>query len=49
MAHPACGKKQTDRLNFGKALDGVPESIAKLVHDSTRRYEECQKKLFLML
>lgn len=39
MAHPACGKKQTDRLNFGKALDGVPESIAKLVHDSTRRRE----------
>ena len=37
MAHPACAKKQTERLNFGKALDGIPENLEQFVHDITRK------------
>lgn len=37
MAHPACGKKLTDRINFGIALEGVPDNLAPFVHDSTRK------------
>jgi len=38
MAHPACAKKLTERVNFGMALDGIPENLAPLAHDSTRKW-----------
>lgn len=39
MAHPACGKKLTERLNFGKAIDGIPKDFGQFVHDTTRKRE----------
>lgn len=39
MAHPACGKKLTERLNFGKAIDGIPKDLEQFVHDTTRKRE----------
>lgn len=39
MAHPTCGKKLTERLNFGKALDGIPKDLEQFVHDTTRKRE----------
>ncbi|XP_044177163.1 BRO1 domain-containing protein BROX-like [Acropora millepora] len=37
MSHPACRKKLTEGLNFGKALDGIPKDVEKFVHDATRK------------
>lgn len=45
MAHPACGKKLTDRINFGIALEGVPDNLAPFVHDSTRKRQGIEEAL----
>lgn len=45
MAHPACGKKLTERINFGIALDGVPENLTSFVHDSTRKRQGIEEAL----
>ncbi|XP_078344900.1 BRO1 domain-containing protein BROX-like [Oculina patagonica] len=45
MAHPACGKKLTDRVNFGMALDKIPESLGPIVHDCTRKRQGIEEAL----
>ncbi|KAL9988990.1 hypothetical protein ACROYT_G003492 [Oculina patagonica] len=45
MAHPACGKKLTDRVKFGMALDKIPESLGPIVHDCTRKRQGIEEAL----
>lgn len=39
MAHPASGMKRTERINFGKAVEGIPSGTYanRVLHEITRR------------
>ena len=39
MAHPASGKKTTEHINFGKAVEGIPNGTYanRILHEITRR------------
>jgi hypothetical protein len=40
MAHPGSGKKCTEHINFGKAVEGIPNgtNASRILHEITRRW-----------
>ncbi|XP_046844498.1 BRO1 domain-containing protein BROX-like isoform X2 [Xenia sp. Carnegie-2017] len=47
MAHPASGRKKTDHINFGKAVEGIPNGsyASRVVHEITRRRQALEDVL----
>ncbi|CAB4030517.1 Hypothetical predicted protein [Paramuricea clavata] len=47
MAHPASGRKCTERINFGKCVEGIPNgtSASRILHEITRRRQALEDVL----